>query len=72
MDTIQPQGVAAAGMNPRLRAMLKTPIAPLLARMGWSNMLMMLAQASTRLVETWFLAKLGTSIFAGVGWSCPY
>ncbi|MGF6378638.1 Na+-driven multidrug efflux pump [Paraburkholderia atlantica] len=71
MGTIQPQGLAAPGFNPLLRAMLETPIVPLLARMGWSNMLMMLAQASTGLIETWFLAKLGTSILAGVAVVVP-
>ncbi|MBK5148580.1 MATE family efflux transporter [Burkholderia sp. R-69608] len=51
--------------------MLEAPIAPLLARMGWSNMLMMLAQSSTGLVETWFLAKLGTQVLAGVAVVVP-
>nr|WP_109479692.1 MATE family efflux transporter [Paraburkholderia sp. C35] len=51
--------------------MLEAPIAPLLARMGWSNMLMMLAQSSTGLVETWFLAKLGTQVLAGVAVIMP-
>jgi putative MATE family efflux protein len=51
--------------------MLDAPIAPLLARLGWPNMLMMLAQASTGLVETWFLAKLGTPVLAGVSVVVP-
>ncbi|HVE09595.1 MAG TPA: MATE family efflux transporter [Paraburkholderia sp.] len=51
--------------------MLEAPVAPLLARMGWSNMLMMLAQSSTGLVETWFLAKLGTEVLAGVAVVVP-
>ncbi|PLZ03051.1 MATE family efflux transporter [Burkholderia sp. WAC0059] len=51
--------------------MLEAPIAPMLARMGWSNMLMMLAQSSTGLVETWFLAKLGTQVLAGVAVVVP-
>ncbi|HXZ08205.1 MAG TPA: MATE family efflux transporter, partial [Paraburkholderia sp.] len=51
--------------------MLEAPILPLLARMGWSNMLMMLAQSSTGLVETWFLAKLGTDVLAGVAVVVP-
>ncbi|KAA1016251.1 MATE family efflux transporter [Paraburkholderia panacisoli] len=51
--------------------MLEAPIAPLLARMGWSNMLMMLAQSSTGLIETWFLAKLGTQVLAGIAVVVP-
>jgi putative MATE family efflux protein len=62
---------AAPAAHPRLRAMLEAPIAPLLARMGWSNMLMMLAQSSTGLVETWFLAKLGTQVLAGIAVVVP-
>lgn len=57
--------------NPRLRAMLDAPIVPTLARMSWSNMLMMLAQSSTGLIETWFLAKLGTEVLAGVAVVVP-
>jgi putative MATE family efflux protein len=71
MSTNESRGAAAPIINPRLRAMLEAPIAPLLARMGWSNMLMMFAQASTGLVETWFLAKLGTSVLAGVAVVVP-
>lgn len=55
----------------RLRAMLEAPIAPMLARMGWPNMLMMLAQSSTGLIETWFLAKLGTQALAGIAVVVP-
>jgi putative MATE family efflux protein len=51
--------------------MLEAPVAPLLVRMGWPNMLMMFAQASTGLIETWFLAKLGTSVLAGVAVVIP-
>lgn len=57
--------------NPRLRSMLEAPILPTLARMSWSNMLMMLAQSSTGLIETWFLAKLGTDVLAGVAVVIP-
>ncbi|MGO4305862.1 MATE family efflux transporter [Cupriavidus sp. RAF12] len=57
--------------NPRLRSMLEAPIVPMLARMSWSNMLMMLAQSSTGLIETWFLAKLGTDVLAGVAVVVP-
>ncbi|WP_256988597.1 MATE family efflux transporter [Bordetella genomosp. 9] len=60
-----------AGANPRLQAMLQAPVAATLIRLSWPNMLMMLAQSSTGLIETWFLAKLGTNVLAGVAVVVP-
>lgn len=57
--------------NPRLQAMLHAPVARTLVRLSWPNMLMMLAQSSTGLIETWFLAKLGTDVLAGVAVVVP-
>jgi len=57
--------------NPRLRSMLEAPVVPTLFRMGWPNLMMMLAQSSTGLIETWFLAKLGTDVLAGVAVVVP-
>ncbi|WP_235610714.1 MATE family efflux transporter [Bordetella sp. H567] len=57
--------------NPRLQAMLQAPVAATLVRLSWPNMLMMLAQSSTGLIETWFLAKLGTDVLAGVAVVVP-
>ncbi|MEG1767483.1 MAG: MATE family efflux transporter [Comamonas sp.] len=57
--------------SPRVRAMLQDPILPTILRMSWPNMLMMLAQASTGLIEMWFLAKLGTDVLAGVAVVVP-
>ena len=57
--------------NPRMHKMLHAPIAPTLMQMGWPNLLMMLAQSSTGLFEMWLLAKLGTSVLAGVGVVIP-
>lgn len=54
--------------NARLQAMLHAPIAPTLA---WPNILMMLAQSATGLIETWFLARLGTPVLAGVALVVP-
>jgi putative MATE family efflux protein len=51
--------------------MLEAPVASTLARLSWPNMLMMLAQSSTGLIETWFLAKLGTDVLAGVAVVIP-
>jgi putative MATE family efflux protein len=70
--TMNPTSAATLRIaNPRLRSMLEAPIVPTLARMSWSNMLMMLAQSSTGLIETWFLAKLGTDVLAGVAVVIP-
>lgn len=55
----------------RVRAMLHDPVLPTLLRMAWPNLLMMLAQASTGLIEMWFLAKLGTEVLAGVAVVVP-
>jgi putative MATE family efflux protein len=54
-----------------MRGMLQDPILLTLLRMGWPNVLMMLAQASTGLIEMWFLAKLGTDVLAGVAVVVP-
>jgi putative MATE family efflux protein len=51
--------------------MLHAPVGATLIRLSWPNMLMMLAQSSTGLIETWFLAKLGTNVLAGVAVVIP-
>jgi len=51
--------------------MLQAPIVPTLLRMGWPNVLMMLAQSSTGLIEMWFIARLGTDALAGVAVVIP-
>lgn len=51
--------------------MLHAPIVPTLLRMGWPNVLMMLAQSSTGLIEMGFLARLGTDVLAGVAVVIP-
>jgi putative MATE family efflux protein len=52
--------------NPRLQAMLHAPIAATVLRLGWPNLLMVMAQSATGLIETWYLAKLGTDVLAGL------
>ncbi|ARP97300.1 MATE family efflux transporter [Bordetella genomosp. 13] len=51
--------------------MLQGPILPTLLRMSWPNMLMLLAQSGAALVETWFVARLGTDALAGVALVTP-
>lgn len=58
-------------VSPRLRSMLEDPIVPTLLRMSGPNVVMMLALASTSLIEMWFLAKLGTDVLAGVAVVVP-
>jgi len=63
-------GVSRSGdlatMNPRTRRLLHGPILPTLLSMAWPNILVMLAQASTGLIETWWVSHLGTDALAGM------
>jgi hypothetical protein len=62
---------AAAAMNPRTRALLEGAIVPTLLRLGWPNLLVMLAQAATGLIETWWVSHLGTDALAGMALVFP-
>ena len=55
----------------RTRRLLQAPILPLLLVMAWPNVLIMCAQASTGLIETWWVAKLGTDALAGMALVFP-
>ncbi|MGA7985445.1 MAG: MATE family efflux transporter, partial [Burkholderiales bacterium] len=55
----------------RTRLLLEAPIARTLLRLGAPNMLVMGAQASVGLVETYFIGKLGTDALAGVALVFP-
>ena len=55
----------------RTLALLQGPIVPTLLRLAWPNVLVMLAQASTGLIETWFVARLGTDALAGMALVFP-
>src|SRR6266566_9527354 len=58
-------------IDPRTRRLLEAPIVRTLLRMAAPNILVMLAQASTGLVETYFVGKLGTDALAGVALVFP-
>src|SRR6266571_6020317 len=60
-----------SAMDPRTRVLLEAPIASTLLRLAMPNVLVMLAQASTGLVETYFVGKLGTDALAGVALVFP-
>jgi putative MATE family efflux protein len=57
--------------KPQMRRLLHDPIVPMLLRMAWPNILIMLAQASTGLIETFWVARLGTDALAGMALVFP-
>ncbi len=63
--------IPAAGLDPRTRVQLNGRIIPTLLRMAWPNVLVMLAQAATGLIETWFVSRLGTDALAGMALVFP-
>jgi putative MATE family efflux protein len=60
-----------ATLDPRTRRLLEEPIIPTLLRLGAPNVLVMLAQASVGLIETYFVGKLGTDALAGMALVFP-
>lgn len=73
-DQTLPGRAAPAPAQPddhRTRRLLEAPVVPLLLRLAWPNVLIMLAQASTGLIETWWVAKLGTDALAGMALVFP-
>jgi MATE family, multidrug efflux pump len=62
---------AKPAFNPLTSRLLHAPILSTLLVLAWPNVLVMLAQASTGLIETWFVAKLGTDALAGMALAFP-
>jgi putative MATE family efflux protein len=60
-----------AALSPRTRLLLQGPIARTLLGLAWPNVLVMLAQASTGLIETWWISRLGTDALAGMALVFP-
>jgi len=58
-------------LDPRTKALIEAPIAPLLLRLAIPNVITTLVQASTGLIETYFIGKLGTDALAGVALVFP-
>ena len=56
---------------PRTLVLLHAPILPTLLRLAWPNILVMLAQSSTGLIETAFIGRLGTDALAGMALVFP-
>ena len=66
--TPSPAGRAHAA---RTLVLLQAPILPTLLRLAGPNVLVMLAQASTGLIEAGFISRLGTDALAGVSLVFP-
>jgi putative MATE family efflux protein len=58
-------------MSPRTLLLLNGPIVATLLRLAWPNILVMLAQASTGLIETFWVSRLGTDALAGMALVFP-
>ncbi|MEA2737895.1 MAG: hypothetical protein QOH05_1202 [Acetobacteraceae bacterium] len=58
-------------MSPRTRKLLHGPIIPTLLGMAWPNILVMTAQASTGLIETWWVSRLGSDALTGMALVFP-
>ena len=61
----------ATKVDSRTRELLRGAIVPTLLRLAWPNILVMLAQASTGLIETWWVSRLGTDGLAGMALVFP-
>jgi putative MATE family efflux protein len=62
---------STAAFNPRTDRLLKAPIFSTLLLLAWPNVLVTVAQASTGLIETWFISRLGTDALAGMALVFP-
>ncbi|KAA0121915.1 MATE family efflux transporter [Methylobacterium sp. P1-11] len=58
-------------MDARTRALLHDPVTPTLLRLAAPNVLMSVVQASIGLIETYFVAELGTDALAGMALVFP-
>lgn len=60
-----------AAVSPRTARLLHGSIVPTLLRLAWPNMLVMLVQSSTSLIETWWLSRLGVDALTGMALVFP-
>ena len=58
-------------MDPRTRALLEAPIGTTLLRLAAPNVVVMVVQSSIGLIETYFVARLGTDALAGMALVFP-
>ena len=66
-----PAAAQPPALSPRTRLLLQGSIIPTLLRLAWPNILVMLAQTSTGLIETWWVSHLGTDALAGMALVFP-
>jgi putative MATE family efflux protein len=74
LDAFNPHPTAAQEPTPassRTEQLLRGAIVPTLLRLAAPNTLVMLAQAATGLIETYFVARLGTDALAGMALVFP-
>jgi MATE family, multidrug efflux pump len=71
-DTSLVNTVSPVAYGPRTRLLLNGPIVPTLLRLASPNVLVTVAQASTGLIETYFVARLGTHALAGMALVFPF
>jgi MATE family, multidrug efflux pump len=57
---------AAAPLNARTQRLLSGPVVQTLLALAWPTIVVQIAQASTGLIETFWIAKLGTDALAGM------
>lgn len=60
-----------ATMDSRTRLLLEAPIGPTILRLALPNVVVMLVQAAVGLIETYFVARLGTDALAGMALVFP-
>src|SRR3954465_12384266 len=68
---VVPEAASLLALDPRTLRLLEAPIAPMLLRLAWPNIAVMLAMASTGLIETWWVSRLGLDALAGVALVFP-
>src|SRR5436190_21443331 len=69
-DVVAPQATVPR-FDSRTRLLLEGPIVGTLLRLATPNVLVMFVQAAVGLIETYFVAKLGTDALAGVALVFP-
>src|SRR5262249_7089697 len=68
---VEARDVDRPTLDPRTRMLLEGPIVGTLLRLATPNVLVMFVQASVGLIETYFVARLGTDALAGVALVFP-
>src|SRR5215207_3984344 len=58
-------------MDTRTRRLLEGAILPLLLRLAWPNILVMVAHSATGLIELWFVARLGSDALTAMALVLP-